>query len=68
MPSATSIFAIFSAVIFITGAAFGALVLFSISIHRTRHAPLSELRGQQRGATSRSVLVTTRPGRKECGQ
>jgi hypothetical protein len=68
MPSATAFFVIFSAIIFITGAAFGALVLFSVSIHRTRHAPLSEAGRQERGATSRSVLVTTRTGRGGCGQ
>jgi hypothetical protein len=68
MPSATAVLAIFFVIIFITGAAFGALVLFSISIHRTRHVPLSEASAQQRGATSHSVLVTTRTSRKECGR
>jgi len=34
MPSAVSFLAIFSAIAFISGAAFGPLVLFAISIHR----------------------------------
>jgi hypothetical protein len=68
MPSATSAFVIFSVVVFISGSAFGALVLFIISIHRTGRTSLFEASGQQRGATSRSVLVRTRTDRKDNGQ
>ena len=68
MPSTTSLFAILSVIVFIGGAAFGALVLFTISIHRTRHASLFEASMQHRGAISRSVLITTRTGRNEDGE
>ncbi len=40
MPSATTFLVIFSVIVFISGSAFGALVLFSVSIHRTRRASL----------------------------
>ena len=60
MHSANAVLVIFSLVLFISGSAFGALALFAISIHRTRRASLFEVSGQQRGATSRSVLVRTR--------
>jgi hypothetical protein len=65
MPSTTPLLAVFSVLIFISGSAFGALALFVISIHRTRHASLFEASAQERGAISRSVLVTTRTGRAE---
>jgi hypothetical protein len=65
MHSAISFLIIFSVIAFITGSAFGALVLFVISIHRTRRTSLFEANRQQRGATSRSVLITTRIDRKD---
>ena len=66
MPSQTSLLTVFSVIIIIiSGCAFGALALFVISIHRTRHASLFEASRQQRAAISRSVLVTTRTGRAE---
>jgi len=68
MPSTTSLLVIFSAIGFIGGTAFGALVLFVISIRRNGHASLFDASTQQRGGISRSVLVTTRTGRKESGQ
>ncbi len=68
MPSATTFLVISSVIVFISGFALGALVLFSVSIHRTRRASLFEVSGQQPGSTSRSVLVTTRTGRKEGGE
>ena len=68
MPSTTSLLVVFSVIVFISGFAFGALMLFAISIHRTRHASLFEASRQQRGAISRSVLVTTRAVRKESGE
>lgn len=68
MPSASAILVILSVIVFITGSAFGALVLFIISIHRTRRGSLFEASGRQPGATSRSVLVTARTDRKECSE
>jgi hypothetical protein len=62
-----SFLAIFAIIVFLGGSAFGALVLFVISIHRTNRAPLSGIRGT-RGAVSRSVLTTTRAGRREVGE
>jgi hypothetical protein len=68
VPSASAFLVIFSVVIFLTGSAFGALVLFVISIRRTPRASLFEVSEEQRGATSRSVLVCTRVNRKESGE
>lgn len=68
MPSVTSFLAIFFAIAFIAGSAFGALLLFIISIHRNGRTSLFDADEQQRGATSRSLLVTARTGRKENGQ
>ena len=68
MPSATAVLVILSVVLFITGSAFGALVLFTISIHRNGRTSLFDVDTQQRGATSRSVLVSTRTDRKEARQ
>jgi phosphoribosyl-AMP cyclohydrolase len=59
MPPTTSLLVVFSVIVFISGFASGALVLFVISIHRNSHASLFEASRQQRGAISRSVLVTT---------
>ena len=58
-----SLLAIGAIVVFLGGSAFGALVLFVVSIHRTNRAPLSGIR-DTRGAVSRCVLTTTRAGRK----
>ena len=68
MPSAISFLTAFSVVAFLAGSAFGALVLFTASIHRDRRASLFKDSGQRRGAISRSVLVTTRTSRKEAGE
>lgn len=67
MPSTTSLLVICSAIVFISGAAFGALALFAISIRRNGRASLFDASTRQRGAISRSVLVTARTGRKESG-
>jgi hypothetical protein len=68
MPSAISFLTAFSVVVFLAGSAFGALVLFIISIHRHHRASLFQDSRQRRGAISRSVLVTTRTGCKEGGE
>ena len=68
MPSAISFLAAFSVVVFLGGAAFGALVLFTASIHRDRRASLFHDSRQRRGSISRGVLVTTRTSRKEAGE
>jgi hypothetical protein len=64
MISALSLIAVFTIVVFLGGAMFGMLVLFVISIHRTRHAPLSDVHSERGGAVSRRVLTATRAGRK----
>jgi uncharacterized membrane protein len=56
----SSVIAVLAAVVFLGGALLGALVLFAVSIHRTRHAPLSQMGSQRRGAVSRRLLTTTR--------
>jgi hypothetical protein len=68
MPSEMTFCTIFSIVVFIGGFAFGALTLFAISVHRTGRASLFDINGRQRGAISRSVLVTTRIDHKENGK
>jgi hypothetical protein len=65
MPSEMTFCSIFSVIVFIGGFTFGALMLFAISIHRTGRASLFGINGQQRGAISRSVLITTRIDREE---
>jgi hypothetical protein len=68
MDSAATFLAIFCVIVFISGSAAGALVPFVISIHRTERTSLFEANGQQRGATARSVLVTTRTDREDDGE
>jgi hypothetical protein len=68
MPSGMAFCSIFSVIVFTGGFAFGALGLFTISIHRTRRASLFEVNGRQRGAIARSVLLTTCIDRKEGGK
>jgi hypothetical protein len=65
VPSAISSPTALSVVAFLAGSAFGALALFTASIHRDRRVPLFRDRGQRRGAISRSVLVATRTSREE---
>jgi hypothetical protein len=65
---AASLIAISSVISFLSGSAFGALAVFVISIHRTRHAPLSELRREQAGALARSALTATRAASKGKGE
>jgi hypothetical protein len=60
MHSETALIAIFCGIVFITGAASGALVLFAISLHRTRRASLFEADGQHRGGTH-TAARRTRP-------
>jgi hypothetical protein len=62
MIPATSFIAVSSVISFLSGSAFGALAVFAISIHRTRHAPLSELRQERAGALARGTLTATRAG------
>ena len=68
MPSASTFLVIFFVIVFITGTALGALVLFTISIHRTRRASLFKVSGEQHGATSRRLLIATRTDGKEGGE
>ena len=64
MISMPSIIAAFAIVVFIGGAACGMLVLFIISIHRTRRAPLSGTHSEHAGSVSRRVLTGGRVTRK----
>lgn len=68
MPSTISLLVICSVTAFISGSAFGALTVLVISIRRAGRTPLFGASTQQRGAISRSVLVTTRAGHKESGK
>ena len=68
MISALSIIAVFTVVVFLGGAAFGMLVLFVISIHRTSRAPLSEIHGEQRGSISRRMLTGVRVNHKQASE
>ncbi len=52
MTSAFSLIAILAIVAFLAGAAFGGLLVFVISIHRTSRVPLSESHGQRAGSVS----------------
>lgn len=65
MTSALSIIGVLSIVAFLGGVAFGLLLLFIISIHRTRHAPLSKIHGQRAGSLSRRVLIGVRTNDEE---
>jgi hypothetical protein len=64
----TSLIAVSSVISFLAGSAFGALAVFAISIHRTRHAPLSEFRRERAGALARSALTMTRAASKGKGE
>ena len=68
MTSALSLIAVFSIAVFLTGAAFGALAIFVISIHRTSRAPLSESHGRRAGSISRRVLAGIRNDETEAGK
>lgn len=69
MISAISLYAAFTIVVFLGGCAFGALVLFVVSIHRAgRRTPIYQIGTHKRGSVSRCVLMTTRTNRKENGQ
>jgi hypothetical protein len=68
MPSALSFFVAYSVIVFVSGAAFGALLLFVVSLHRSGRTSLFEVNEHGRGATSRSVLIATRGGRREGDQ
>jgi hypothetical protein len=68
MPSALSFFVIYSVIVFVSGAVFGALVLFVISIHRSRRTSLFEGNEDGRGTTARSVLISARGGFKDGDQ
>lgn len=68
MISALSIIAVFTIVVFLGGAAFGALVISIVSIHRTSRAPLSEIHGEQPGSISRRMLTGGRVNCKQPGE
>jgi hypothetical protein len=59
-----SLIAILGIAAFLAGAAFGGLLIFVISIHRTSRTSLSESHGQRVGSVSRHVLTGIRTGRK----
>jgi hypothetical protein len=68
MISALSLIAVFTIVVFLAGTAFGVLLVFIISIHRTSRAPLSESHGRRAGAISRRVLTGIRNDKTEAGK
>jgi hypothetical protein len=55
-----SAFAILSIATFLAGTAFGVLILLVLSIHRTRHATLTQTRHERPGSIARSMLTRTR--------
>jgi len=60
-----SIIEVFSIVIFLGGVAFGMLLLFIISIHRTSRAPLSKIHRECAGSLARRVLIGVRTNDEE---
>lgn len=60
MTLALPLITILAIVAFLAGAAFGGLLVFVISIHRTSRTPLSESHGQRAGSISRHVLAGIR--------
>jgi hypothetical protein len=68
MMSALSMVALFAIVVFLGGAAFGMLVLFVVSIHRTGRAPLSKVHRQRAGSISRRLLIGVRTNGEEDGK
>lgn len=68
MTSALSLITILAAVAFLAGAAFGGLLIFVVSIHRTSRVPLSESPDQRPGSISRHVLAGIRRDKTEAGE
>ena len=68
MTSALSLITILAGVAFLAGAAFGGLLIFVISIHRTSRVPLSESHDQLPGSISRHVLAGIRRDKTEAGE
>jgi hypothetical protein len=68
MVSALSVIVIVSVIVFLGGVAFGMLVLFIVSIHRTSHGTLSEVHGEHAGSISRRVLTRGRVTSGESGE
>jgi hypothetical protein len=67
MISALSIVAVFTIVVFLGGTAFGAFMVFVVSIHRTNRTPLSQI-DDARGGLSRQVLTSARTNGRESDQ
>jgi len=59
----TAVFSLIAA--FLAGAAFGALLVFAVSIHRTSRVPLSQSHGKRAGSVSRRVLAGIRTDETE---
>jgi hypothetical protein len=68
MTSALSLLAVLAITVFLAGAAFGGLLVFVISIHRTGRAPLSESHGDRAGSFPRRLLTGIRSDHTEAGK
>ena len=68
MITALSIVAVFGIIVFLSGAAFGILILFVISMRRTPRAPLSQVQDEPTGGLARRVLTGSRSGSREISQ
>jgi hypothetical protein len=68
MITALSVTAIFGIIVFLSGAAFGALIVLVISMRKTSRAPLSEASYGPAGAISRRMLIGGRANGKEIGK
>lgn len=68
MIPALSIIAIFGIIVFLSGVAFGVLIVLIISMRKTSRAPLSEASYGSAGGISRRVLIGGRAGGREIGK
>jgi hypothetical protein len=65
MITALTIIAVFGIIVFLSGAAFGILVVLVISMRKTSQDPLSEASYSPAGSISRRMLLRGRAGGRE---
>ena len=68
MITALSVIAIFGIIVFLSGVAFGVLIVLIISMRKTSRAPLSEAGYGPAGAVSRRMLLGGRNVGREIGK
>jgi hypothetical protein len=68
MITALSVIAIFGIIVFLSGAAFGVLVVLVISMRKTSREPLSEASYGPAGRISRRMLIGGRSGGREISE